>query len=63
MGEVVNEIENILQLAGLNPNADSASTSASYDDVSKGSAKHPYMHSNDSFEHSEGFPDPKVEPL
>ncbi|XP_034891237.1 leucine-rich repeat receptor protein kinase HPCA1 [Populus alba] len=48
MGEVVNEIENILQLAGLNPNADSASTSASYDDVSKGSAKHPYMHSNDS---------------
>ncbi|KAG6735581.1 hypothetical protein POTOM_061781 [Populus tomentosa] len=60
MGEVVNEIENILQLAGLNPNADSASTSASYDDVSKGSAKHPYMHSNDSFEHSEGFPDPKL---
>ncbi|KAG6780384.1 hypothetical protein POTOM_013239 [Populus tomentosa] len=63
MGEVVNELENILQLAGLNPNADSASTSASYDDVSKGSAKHPYMHSNDSFEYSEGFPDPKVEPL
>ncbi|XP_061980343.1 leucine-rich repeat receptor protein kinase HPCA1-like isoform X2 [Populus nigra] len=63
MGEVVKEIENILQLAGLNPNADSASTSASYDDVSKGSAKHPYMHSKDSFEYSEGFPDPKVEPL
>ncbi|KAH8514448.1 hypothetical protein H0E87_007325 [Populus deltoides] len=63
MGEVVNEIENILQLAGLNPNADSASTSASYDDVSKGSAKHPYKNSKDSFEYSEGFPDPKVEPL
>jgi interleukin-1 receptor-associated kinase 1 len=63
MGEVVNEIENILQLAGLNPNADSASTSASYDDVSKGSAKHPYKNSKDSFEYSEGFPDRKVEPL
>ncbi|KAB5563830.1 hypothetical protein DKX38_003884 [Salix brachista] len=50
MGEVVKEIENILQLAGLNPNADSASTSASYDDVIKGSAKHPYMHSDDAFD-------------
>uniref|UniRef100_A0A3N7G7C6 non-specific serine/threonine protein kinase n=1 Tax=Populus trichocarpa TaxID=3694 RepID=A0A3N7G7C6_POPTR len=43
MGEVVKEIENILHLAGLNPNADSASTSASYDDASKGGAKHPYI--------------------
>uniref|UniRef100_A0A6N2N2A3 Protein kinase domain-containing protein n=1 Tax=Salix viminalis TaxID=40686 RepID=A0A6N2N2A3_SALVM len=50
MGEVVKEIENILKLAGLNPNADSASTSASYDDVIKGSAKHPYMHSDDAFD-------------
>lgn len=30
MSEVVKEIENIMQLAGLNPNAESASTSASY---------------------------------
>ncbi|KAJ6395003.1 hypothetical protein OIU77_024087 [Salix suchowensis] len=63
MGEVVKEIENILQLAGLNPNADSASTSASYDDASKGGAKHPYMYSKDAFDYSGGFPVPKLEPL
>ncbi|XP_011028446.1 PREDICTED: probable leucine-rich repeat receptor-like protein kinase At5g49770 isoform X1 [Populus euphratica] len=63
MGEVVKEIENILQLAGLNPNADSASTSASYDDASKGNAKHPYIFSKDAFDYSGGFPVAKVEPL
>ncbi|KAI5593143.1 hypothetical protein BDE02_04G198500 [Populus trichocarpa] len=63
MGEVVKEIENILQLAGLNPNADSASTSASYDDASKGNAKHPYIFSKDAFDYSGGFPASKVEPL
>ncbi|KAB5574529.1 hypothetical protein DKX38_001723 [Salix brachista] len=63
MGEVVKEIENILQLAGLNPNADSASTSASYDDASKGGAKHPYVYSKDAFDYSGGFPVPKLEPL
>ncbi|KAJ6427831.1 hypothetical protein OIU84_023271 [Salix udensis] len=63
MGEVVKEIENILQLAGLNPNADSASTSASYDDASKGGAKHPYIYSKDAFDYSGGFPVPKLEPL
>ncbi|KAJ6937919.1 leucine-rich repeat receptor-like protein kinase [Populus alba x Populus x berolinensis] len=56
MGEVVKEIENILQLAGLNPNADSASTSACYDDASKGGAKHPYIFSKDAFDYSGGFP-------
>nr|XP_034916258.1 probable leucine-rich repeat receptor-like protein kinase At5g49770 isoform X2 [Populus alba] len=63
MGEVVKEIENILQLAGLNPNADSASTSACYDDASKGGAKHPYIFSKDAFDYSGGFPVSKVEPL
>jgi interleukin-1 receptor-associated kinase 1 len=63
MGEVVKEIENILQLAGLNPNADSASTSASYDDASKGNAKHPYIFSKDAFDYSGDFPASKVEPL
>ena len=41
MNYVVKEIENMLHLAGTNPNADSASTSSSYD-VSKGSSHHPY---------------------
>ncbi|XP_037496979.1 probable leucine-rich repeat receptor-like protein kinase At5g49770 [Jatropha curcas] len=58
MGEVVKEIENILQLAGLNPNAESASTSASYEEAGKGS--HPY--SKDAFDYSGGFPPSKIEP-
>ncbi|CAE6231385.1 unnamed protein product [Arabidopsis arenosa] len=37
MGEVVKEIENIMQLAGLNPNIDSATSSRTYEDASKGS--------------------------
>ncbi|KAA8536659.1 hypothetical protein F0562_029137 [Nyssa sinensis] len=36
MSEVVKEIENIMQLAGLNPNAESASRLASYEEASKG---------------------------
>lgn len=40
MNSVVKEIENMLQLAGSNPNADSASTSSSYN-VS-GNSLHPY---------------------
>ncbi|KAG6780071.1 hypothetical protein POTOM_016481 [Populus tomentosa] len=35
MGEVVKEIENILQLAGLNPDAEAESTSASFEDASQ----------------------------
>jgi hypothetical protein len=42
MNYVVKEIENMLQLAGSNPNAESASTSSSYNNVSKGSSLHPY---------------------
>uniref|UniRef100_A0A5B6ZV52 non-specific serine/threonine protein kinase n=1 Tax=Davidia involucrata TaxID=16924 RepID=A0A5B6ZV52_DAVIN len=54
MSEVVKEIENIMQLAGLNPNAESASTSASYEGASKG-FDHPY--SNESlFAYSGAFP-------
>lgn len=34
MGEVVKEIENIVLLAGMNPNADSASVSQSYEGAS-----------------------------
>ncbi|KAF2539097.1 hypothetical protein F2Q68_00019656 [Brassica cretica] len=37
MGEVVKEIENIMQLGGLNPNIDSATNSRTYEEASKGS--------------------------
>ncbi|KAI3810641.1 hypothetical protein L1987_20262 [Smallanthus sonchifolius] len=42
MSEVVKEIENIMELAGMNPNAESASTSESYEGKSKGN-NHPYL--------------------
>ena len=57
MSEVVKEIETIMQLAGLNPNAESASSSASYE---KSSPKHPY--SNEAFDYSGGFPASKIDP-
>ncbi|KAG8639641.1 hypothetical protein MANES_14G162000v8 [Manihot esculenta] len=59
MGDVVKEIETILQLAGLNPNAESASTSASYEEAGKGST-HPY--NKESFYYSGAFPPSKLEP-
>ncbi|WZZ20704.1 hypothetical protein YC2023_122091 [Brassica napus] len=59
MGDVVKEIENIMQLAGLNPNGDSASTSATYEDAIKGSGD-PY--GKDSFQYSGNFPASKLEP-
>ncbi|XP_044461735.1 leucine-rich repeat receptor protein kinase HPCA1-like isoform X2 [Mangifera indica] len=62
MSEVVKEIENILQIAGLNPNAESSSTSASYDDASKDTFKHPYGNDVEAFEYSGGFLPSKVEP-
>ncbi|XAR49197.1 Non-specific serine/threonine protein kinase [Bertholletia excelsa] len=56
MGEVVKEIESIMQITGLNPNADSASPSASYE-----AYKHPY--SDESlFIYSGTFPPSKLEP-
>ncbi|PKI74947.1 probable leucine-rich repeat receptor-like protein kinase At5g49770 [Punica granatum] len=62
MGEVVKEIENLMQSAGMNPNAESASTSASYGDDSRGNLRHPYM-DDLSFDYSGVFPPSRVEPL
>ncbi|XP_022897042.1 probable leucine-rich repeat receptor-like protein kinase At5g49770 isoform X2 [Olea europaea var. sylvestris] len=60
MSEVVKEIENIMELAGLNPNTESASTSASYEGESKGSGN-PYT--NESlFSYSGGYPPSRLEP-
>ena len=59
MGDVVKEIENIMQLAGLNPNAESSTTSASYEEVSKGNSGHPY--SKEAFDYSGAFPTSKIE--
>ncbi|KAI3676117.1 hypothetical protein L1987_85716 [Smallanthus sonchifolius] len=42
MSEVVKEIENIMELVGMNPNAESTSTSESYEGKSKGN-NHPYL--------------------
>ncbi|MED6133194.1 hypothetical protein PIB30_026263 [Stylosanthes scabra] len=55
MNFVVKEIEKMLQLAGSNPNAESASTSSSYE-VSKGSSQHPY--NNELFDSSVVIPRP-----
>ncbi|KAK0589766.1 hypothetical protein LWI29_018258 [Acer saccharum] len=60
MSEVVKKIENILELAGLNPNAESATTSATYEEASKGNFHHPY--SNEAFVYSGSFVSPKIEP-
>ncbi|KAM7474427.1 hypothetical protein LguiB_021670 [Lonicera macranthoides] len=60
MSEVVKEIENAMEMAGLNPNVESASTSASYEGVSKG-YEHPY--SNESlFVYSGAYLPSKLEP-
>ncbi|XP_010521415.1 PREDICTED: probable leucine-rich repeat receptor-like protein kinase At5g49770 [Tarenaya hassleriana] len=59
MGEVVKEIENIMQIVGVNPNTDSASSSRTYDEASKGSSN-PY--GKGSFEYSGIFPSSKIEP-
>ncbi|KAL6178860.1 hypothetical protein ACLB2K_050377 [Fragaria x ananassa] len=59
MSEVVKEIEYIMQLAGLNPNAESASTSASYEDQAR--VKHPYSNIEAAFDYSGVFPSSKIE--
>ena len=41
MAEVVKEIENIMELAGLNLNTNSTSTSTSYEEISNGSSHYP----------------------
>ena len=60
MAEVVKEIENIMELAGLNPTAESATTSESYEEARGDKVRHPY-HSED-FNYSGVFPLTKVEP-
>ncbi|XP_021719098.1 probable leucine-rich repeat receptor-like protein kinase At5g49770 [Chenopodium quinoa] len=52
MGEVVKEIEHIVKLSGMNPNAESAPSSQTYDGVSGGNFGHPY--SNNSLFHYSG---------
>lgn len=59
MSEVVKEIEGIMEIAGLNPGGESASTSDNYEGVSKGS-NNPYT--NESlFSHSGGYSPAKSE--
>lgn len=55
MGEVVKEIEHIVKLAGMNPNADSAAPSQTYDGVSGGNFSHPYS-DNSLFNYSGTIP-------
>lgn len=45
MSDIMKEIEGIMELMGLNPNAESAANSAGYDDRSRGS-EHPYTNDN-----------------
>ncbi|XP_010442449.2 PREDICTED: probable leucine-rich repeat receptor-like protein kinase At5g49770 [Camelina sativa] len=59
MNEVVKEIEYIMQHAGLYPNVDSAASSRTYDEASKGSGD---LYRNNSFEYSASFPTTKLEP-
>lgn len=60
MSEVVKKIENILELAGLNPNSESATTSATYEEASKGNIHHPY--DKEAFDYSGSFVSSKIEP-
>lgn len=60
MSEVVKEIENIMEMAGLNPNADSASSSATYEGPNKGK-NHPYTDES-LFVYRGAYPLSKVEP-
>ena len=56
MGDMVKEIEKVMQMVGLNPNAESASTSASNEEVSKGNSGHPCSNESFEFEYSGSFP-------
>ncbi|KAI4296839.1 hypothetical protein L6164_036759 [Bauhinia variegata] len=57
MAEIVKEIENIMELAGLNPTSESATTTETFEDAS---LRHPY--GNEDFKYSGVFPSAKVEP-
>lgn len=61
MSEVVKELEVIMQLAGMNPNTESASSSSvSYEATSRGTS-HPYG-TESAFDYSVGTTPSKVEP-
>lgn len=61
MSEVVKEIEIIMQLAGMNPNTESiSSSSVSYEGTTRG-ISHPYG-TESAFDHSLGITSPEVEP-
>ncbi|KAK9054785.1 hypothetical protein SSX86_025864 [Deinandra increscens subsp. villosa] len=60
MSEVVKEIESIMELVGLNPNAESAANSAAYEYASNGSA-HPYT-GDDLFAYSGDHFSAKLDP-
>ncbi|XP_016473458.2 leucine-rich repeat receptor protein kinase HPCA1 [Nicotiana tabacum] len=59
MSEVVKEIEYIMEIVGLNPNAESASTSETYEGANKG--LHPYTDES-LFVYSGAYPPSKLEP-
>ncbi|KAF4403649.1 hypothetical protein G4B88_002502 [Cannabis sativa] len=55
MGEVVKEIENIMQLAGVNPRAESIATSETYEDASM----RYHIYNPEFFPYSGDFPHPR----
>ncbi|KAK7306601.1 hypothetical protein VNO77_44550 [Canavalia gladiata] len=57
MAEVVKEIENIIELVGVNPNSESATTSETYEEASGGNIQHPY--GDEDFSYSGIFPSTK----
>ena len=61
MGDMVKEIEKVMQMVGLNPNAESASTSTSNEEVSKGNSGHPCSNEGFKFEYSGRFPTSKTD--
>ncbi|KAG8364015.1 hypothetical protein BUALT_Bualt19G0082300 [Buddleja alternifolia] len=61
MSEVVKEIESIMEMAGLNPNAESSSTSEIYEGKSKG-FDHLYTNESLDFAYSGDYSPSRVEP-
>ncbi|KAG8364014.1 hypothetical protein BUALT_Bualt19G0082200 [Buddleja alternifolia] len=61
MSEVVKEIESIMEMVGLNPNAESSSTSETYEGKSKG-LDHLYTNESLDFAYSGDYSPSRVEP-
>ncbi|KAG8364012.1 hypothetical protein BUALT_Bualt19G0082000 [Buddleja alternifolia] len=61
MSEVVKEVEIIMEMAGLNPNAESSSTSESYEGKSK-EFDHPYTNESLDFAYSGVYSPARLEP-